>query len=70
MVEVEIMTHYEELFNQFGFIEAQAGINEDGEYVIVSIDENCASVRTLQSNQWQRINIYYKDGVEDEYYEN
>lgn len=63
------MTTYEKLKNQFGYCEALVGVNEDNENVIVSIDKECASVRTLQSNRWQRINIYYKDGLEDEVYE-
>ena len=60
---------YKELLKQFGYCEALCGTNEDNENVIVSIDKECASVRTLQNNCWQRINIYYKDGTEEEYYE-
>ena len=60
---------YKKLLKQFGYCEALCGVNEDNDNVIVSIDKECASVRTLQNNHWQRINIYYKDGTEEEYYE-
>ncbi len=64
------MTRYEELVNQFGYIEAGVGMNDDGENVIVSIDKKCASVRTIQHNsKFQRVNIYYPDGTEEELYE-
>ena len=33
------MTHYEELLTQFGHCEGMLGSNIDGEYVIVTIDE-------------------------------
>lgn len=69
MGEVYIMTYYEELFKKFGYVEGQVGVNELGEHVIVSIDEDAASVRTLQRNGWMRINIYYEDGGEEETYE-
>ena len=64
------MTEYEKLKNKYGFIEAKTGKNEKGEDIIVSIDEECASIRTLQKdNHWQRINIYYPDGTAEELYE-
>ena len=61
--------NYEELVTKFGYIEGQVGTNENGENVLVSIDNECASIRTLQHNGWQRINVYWKDGTEEEYYE-
>ena len=63
------MTDYEKLFTKFGMVEGQCGTNSNGENVVVSIDNECASVRTLQDNGWSRINIYYKDGCVEEYYE-
>lgn len=60
---------YQKLLDQFGYIkDVLVGINEDGEKVIVSIDEESAYVKTLQSNQYARVNIYYPDGREDELY--
>lgn len=63
------MTVYEELKNKHGFVEAFVGINEDKEPVIVSIDEQEASIRTLQKNNWIRVNVYYPDGTQEEYFE-
>ena len=62
------MEYYQELKRKFGFVEGQIGENEDGEKVIVSIDEESAEVKTLQDNGWIRINIYYPDGTEEELY--
>ncbi len=65
-----MMTEYELLRKQFGLVEAGVGTNKDGESVVVSIDEECASVRTIQKNsRFHRINIYWKDGTEEEMYE-
>ena len=63
------MTTYEIYKNKFGFVEALGGTNDKDETVLLSVDEKCASVRTFQSNGWQRINIFYPDGTEEELYE-
>ena len=64
------MSEYEKLLKQFGLVEAQVGINEDGEPVVVTIDNECAEIRTIQKNsRFHRINIYWKDGTEEEMYE-
>ena len=62
------MTYYEELKRMYGYVEGQIGENEDGEKVIVSIDEESAEIQTLQDNHWIRVNIYYPDGTEEELY--
>jgi len=63
------MTYYDELKQKYGLIpDTQVGVNENGESVIVSIDEECACVTTMQNNRWSRTNIYYPDGWEEEYY--
>ena len=64
------MTYYDELVEKYGLIpEAKVGVNEDGDYCMVSIDETCACIRTLQKNNWMSVNIYYKDGTSEELYE-
>lgn len=60
------MTHYEELVKRHGLCDGLCGINEDGESVIVSIDEESATIRTAQSNGFMRTNIYHKDGTSEE----
>ena len=62
------MTTYDELLKKYGYLETQAGVNEDGENVLISIDKICASITTLQNNGWSRVNIYYPDGASEEYY--
>ncbi len=63
------MTTYEELLEKYGMIpDTRVGVNENGENVIVSIDEECACITTMQHNRWMRTNIYYPDGWEEEYY--
>ena len=63
------MNDYEEMVAKYGLIEeAQVGTNEFGEAVIVSIDEECACVTTIQKNGWARINVYHKDGTCEETY--
>lgn len=46
---------------------------EDGEYVIVEAFEQDGDIvwhiSTVQSNNWVRINNYYRDGTVEEYYE-
>ena len=59
---------YEELKTKFGYVDGQIGVTLDDEYVIVSIDNECATVQTLQENGWMRVNVYYPDGTEEEYY--
>ena len=63
------MTNYEYLLNKFGYCEARVGRNSNNQNCIISIDEEAASIRTLQDNRWSRINIYWKDGTEEELYE-
>ena len=60
---------YEELLKKYGYIEHKVGTNDNGETVVVSIDKECACIRTLQNNKWSRINIYHKDGTVEELYE-
>lgn len=60
---------YQKLLNKYGYIDSKSGKDEDGNIVIVSIDEELASIRTFQSNGWIRINIYHKDGTNEELYE-
>lgn len=47
-----------------------AGVNEDGENVIVewSAQYGAYRVTTIQHNDWLRINHYYKDGTIEETY--
>lgn len=64
------MTYYDELVEKYGLIsEVKVGVNEDGENCMISIDEECACIRTLQKNNWMRVNIYYKDGTSEELYQ-
>lgn len=59
---------YQELLDLFGYIEGQVGVDFDGDYVLVSIDKESATITTPQDNGWNRINIYYPDGSEEELY--
>lgn len=59
---------YKELYEQFGLVEGQIGVNIDDEYVMLTIDEESATVSTLQENGWIRVNIFYPDGTEEELY--
>ena len=64
------MNDYEEMVAKYGLIEeAQVGVNGVGETVVVSIDEECVCVTTLQKNGWARINVYHKDGTCEETYQ-
>lgn len=45
------------------------GVNENGEWVSVKIYPDKIESKVLQSNNWYRINIYWKDGTEEELYE-
>ena len=64
------MNDYEELVAKYGYIEEyQCGKNEDGENVMVSIDKDCACIRTYQRNGFVRVNIYHNDGTIEELYE-
>jgi len=60
--------YYEDYLKLYGYVEGLVGTDEDGNYVIVNIDDNEVSIRTLQSNGWVRENVYYKDGTEEEFY--
>ena len=42
------------------------GTNENGEDVFISIFPERIVVSTMQSNGWNRINTYYRDGSSDE----
>ena len=42
------------------------GTNENGEDVFISIFPERIVVSTMQSNGWNRINTYYRDGSVDE----
>ena len=59
---------YKELFEMYGLRELSSGTNEDGENVIVHINEEYAQIETLQKNGWCRVNIYWKDGTTEELY--
>lgn len=65
------MTDYERLLHKHGMCEGLMGVNEDGETVLVSIDEHTAEVRTYQKNGFVRINIYHNDddGTSEEIYD-
>lgn len=45
------------------------GKNEDGESIIITIYSNRVVTKTLQKNNWMRINTYWADGNIDENYE-
>ena len=45
------------------------GKNENGENVIITIYPDKTVVRTLQKNNWMRINIYWNNGDVEEVYE-
>jgi hypothetical protein len=59
---------YEELVAKHGHIEGYCGVNEDKENVVVSIDDECATIVTFQKNGFIRTNIYHKDGTNEELY--
>lgn len=63
------MNKYEELVQEHGFVNGLVGTNEKCEHVIVTIDDECASFRTLQNNGWIRNNHYHKDGTSEETYQ-
>ena len=63
------MTTYDELLLKYGKCEGLVGTNEDGEKVIVTIDDKSACTRTLQFNGYIRTNTYYPDGTSEETYE-
>lgn len=45
------------------------GKNEDGESIIITICFDRIVTKTLQKNNWMRINTYWADGNIDENYE-
>ena len=62
------MNSYEMLCKKHGLCEMLAGKNENDEDVLVTINEHEAYITTLQKNGRLRINVYHKDGVEEEMY--
>lgn len=44
--------------------------NEEGENLIVEVTGEYVKLTTMQSNNWARVNYYYKDGTIEELYEN
>lgn len=64
------MTTYEKLVAEFGDnVEDACGHNQNKENIILNINDEYAEVRTLQKNGFHRINVYWKDGTEEELYE-
>ena len=45
------------------------GENEDGESVLISVNEHNITTQTFQHNDWLRTNVYYDDGTTEELYE-
>lgn len=45
-------------------------INELEEDIVVDVSKKALKISTIQKNGWIRVNIYYKDGTTEEYYEN
>lgn len=62
------MNRYDELKQEFGYVEGLVGNDEDNLPVMVTIDEESAEIKTFQENGWVRINVYYRDGTEEELY--
>lgn len=60
---IECMRHFKDFPGPFG------GENQDGEHVIISVHEHSIVKRTLQSNNWCRVNVYYDNGCCEELYE-
>lgn len=60
---LELMNRHKE------FTSALSATNQDGEKQLISINEHNVTIRTIQSNNWQRINVIYDDGTSEEYYE-
>ncbi len=44
-------------------------VNENGENVIIYINEQELHFTTCQTNNYIRNNVYYKDGTTEEYYD-
>ena len=63
------MNDYELLYEKYGLIGPQVGINDKNEQVVVVVGEECAIIITCQKNGWLRINTYYKDGTCTEEYD-
>ena len=61
--------YYTLLLSKYGLCEGLCGNNDDGEHVIVSIDEEKATIKTAQHNGFIRVNVYWKDGTREELYE-
>lgn len=60
---LELMKHHAE------FELPLSGKNENGENVLISINEHNITIQTCQSNDWFRTNIYYDDGTSEELFE-
>lgn len=45
------------------------GENDEGESIIITIYSDRVVTKTLQKNNWMRINTYWEDGNIDEIYE-
>lgn len=43
-----------------------SGMNEDGEHIQISVNEDNITVETFQNNGWTRENIYWKDFTTEE----
>ena len=55
------------LMNEYGNSTSMyPGTNDDGEEVFISIYHERIVVSTMQSNGWNRVNTYYRDGSRDE----
>lgn len=63
------MNTYDELLKRHGYCKGLCGKNSDDENVIVSINDEKATITTCQKNGWLRINVYWKDGTYEELYE-
>lgn len=50
------------------FPTALFGKNEDGETILVSINEHNITIETYQSNEWIRENVYWDDFTVEELY--
>lgn len=58
------------LMDKYGDSEsAFFGNNEEGEDVIISINEDNITLQTLQDNGWIRTNVLWRDGTTEELYD-
>lgn len=71
IIEIDPTTHASlvELMDTYADTEdAISGVNESGEPVTVSILCDRIITKTYQSNNWTRINTYWRDGTREETY--